>query len=419
MERLGEVSVRRSPLADSHPIRDCAPGGNPPSAVPDSTISPGRSRARPAEPRLGANRSGDRTLNWRRTAGTQTAENTHVKIGLVGYQGSGKSTLFEWLTGVPADPSLAHTLQTAMATVPDERLTKICGIYHPKKVVEAAIELVDTPGLSRTHEGSAQRLSLIREAACLVLVTGAFDGSDPWADATSFEEDVLLADLELVSNRIARLKESVKKPRPNREKEQAEIELLEPIVAALGDGQSLRQFEMTDEQRKVTKAYQLITRKPRLVLVNTADDEDNPQRFLDAAPPEHPAVAVPVGIELELARMTPEDRKEFEEEMGLTGYDRGSLLRKLMDASGQMLFFTASEKEVRSWMITKGTTAVEAAGGIHSDLARGFIRAETMACDDLIRLGSEREIKAAGLMRQEPKDYVIKDGDVVHIKFNV
>jgi GTP-binding protein YchF len=342
-----------------------------------------------------------------------------VKIGLVGYQGSGKSTLFEWLTGVPADPALAHTLQTAMAIVPDERLTKICEVYHPKKVVEAGIELVDTPGLSRTHEGSAQRLARIREASCLVLVSGAFDGSDPWADAASFEEDVLLADLELVSNRIARLKESVKKPRPNREQEQAEIVLLEPIVEALGEGKSLREIEMSDEQLKLTKAYQLITRKPRLVLVNTADDEENPQRFLESAPPEHRAVAVPVGIELELSRMSPEDRAEFEEEMGLTGYDRGSLLRTLMDASGQMLFFTASEKEVRSWMLTKGMTAVEAAGGIHTDLARGFIRAETMACDDLIRLGSEREIKAAGLMRQEPKDYVVQDGDVLHIKFNV
>lgn len=344
-----------------------------------------------------------------------------MKIGLVGYQGSGKSTLFEWLTGVPADPALAHTSQTAMAIVPDERLTQICGVYHPKKVVEAAIELVDTPGLSRTHEGSAQRLALIREAACLVLVTGAFGGSDPWADAASFEEDVLLADLELVSNRVTRLKEAVKKPRPNREREleRAEIELLEPIVAALGEGQSLRQIKLSDEQLKLTKAYQLITRKPRLVLVNTADDEENPQRFLDSAPPEHQAVTVPVGIELELSRMTPEERAEFEEEMGLEGYDRGSLLRTLMNVSGQMLFFTASEKEVRSWMLTKGMTALDAAGGIHSDLARGFIRAETMACDDLIRLGSEREIKAAGLMRQEPKDYVVQDGDVLHIKFNV
>ena len=342
-----------------------------------------------------------------------------MKIGLVGYRGSGKSTLFEWLTGVPADPSLAHTTQTAMATVADPRLAKICDVYHPKKVVEAAIELVDTPGLSRTHEGSAQRLGLIREAGCLVLVVAAYDGSDPWADAASFEEDVLLADLEIVSNRIARLKESVKKPRPNREKDHAEIELLEPVEAALENGKSLREMDLSDDQLKATKSYQLITGKPRLVLLNTADDEEHPQRFLDAAPPDQRAVAVPVGIELELSKMEPEERAEFEEEMGLEGYDREALIRTLMDVSHQMLFFTASEKEVRSWMIAKGAPAVDAADGIHTDLARGFIRAETMASDDLLRLGSEREVKAAGLMRQEPKDYVVKDGDILHIKFSV
>jgi ribosome-binding ATPase YchF (GTP1/OBG family) len=153
--------------------------------------------------------------------------------------------------------------------------------------------------------------------------------------------------------------------------------------------------------------------------LNTADDEENPQRFLDAAPPDQRAVAVPVGIELELSKMEPEERAEFEEEMGLEGYDREALIRTLMDVSHQMLFFTANEKEVRSWMIAKGAPAVDAADGIHTDLARGFIRAETMASDDLLRLGSEREVKAAGLMRQEPKDYVVKDGDILHIKFSV
>lgn len=342
-----------------------------------------------------------------------------MKIGLVGYQGSGKSTLFEWLTGVPADPALAHTTQTAMAEVKDERFDEVARLYQAKKVVRAAIELVDTPGLSRSHEGSAQRLGLIREAGCLVLVVAAYDGSDPWADAAGFEEDVLLADLEIVSNRVARLKESVKKPRPDRDQQLAEIELLAPIVAELEKGTSLRAIKLSDEQERAIKAYQLITGKPRLVMINTADDEDNPQRFIDAAPSAHEVEAAPVGLELELSKMTPEDRAEFEEEMGLQGHDRDSLIRKLMNVSGQMLFFTGSEKEARSWMIRRGSTAVEAAGEIHTDLARGFIRGETMASADFIRLGSEREVKAAGLMRQEPKDYLVQDGDVFHVKFSV
>lgn len=342
-----------------------------------------------------------------------------MKIGLVGYRGSGKSTLFEWLTGVAADPALAHTTQTAMAEVHDDRFDEVARLYQAKKVVRAAIELVDTPGLSRSHEGSAQRLGLIREAGCLVLVVAAYDGSDPLADAASFEEDVLLADLEIVSNRVARLKESVKKPRPDRDQQLAEIEMLEPIVAELENGRSLREIELSDEQEKAIRAYQLITGKPRLLLINSADDEENPQRFVDAAPSGQEAEAVPVGLELELSKMTPEDRAEFEEEMGLKGHDRDSLIRKLMKASGQILFFTGSEKEARSWMIRKGMTAVEAAGVIHTDLARGFIRGETMASADFIRLGSEREVKAAGLMRQEPKDYVVQDGDILHVKFSV
>jgi len=303
--------------------------------------------------------------------------------------------------------------------VKDERFDEVARLYQAKKVVRAAIELVDTPGLSRSHEGSAQRLGLIREAGCLVLVVAAYDGTDPWADAAAFEEDVLLADLEIVSNRVARLKESVRKPRPDREQQLAEIEMLEPIVSDLEHGKSLRDIELSDEQEKAIKAYQLITGKPRLLLINTADDEENPQRFVDAAPPGHEVEAVPVGLELELSKMTPADRAEFEEEMGLQGHDRDSLIRKLMKASGQILFFTGSDKEARSWMIRLGATAVEAAGEIHTDLARGFIRGETMASTDFIRLGSEREVKAAGLMRQEPKDYVLQDGDIMHVKFSV
>jgi len=342
-----------------------------------------------------------------------------MKIGLVGYQGSGKSTLFQWLTGNPSDPSLAHTTQAAMAAVPDPRIEQICKVYQPKKLVQASLELVDTPGLSRTHEGSAARLGLIREAGCLALVVAAYDGSDPKADVASFEEDVLLADLEIVSNRVERLRQSVKKPRPNREEEQAELTCLEPLVEILESGTSLRDVELTDLQMKYTKAFQLITNKPRVVVVNTADDEENSDRFKEILADEPTVCAGPLGLELELSKMDEEERREFEEEMGLVGFDQGALLRTLLDASGQFLFFTASEKEVRSWLLDKGATAVEAAHGIHSDLARGFIRGETFTCDDLFRLGSEKAVKAEGLMRQEPKDYVVQDGDILHIKFSV
>jgi ribosome-binding ATPase len=167
------------------------------------------------------------------------------------------------------------------------------------------------------------------------------------------------------------------------------------------------------------RSFQLITERPVLVVMKVADDETEPQRFTALSTPERTVVAVPLGLELELTRMTPEERTGFLAEMGLTGYDRAGLIRKIMDVSGQMLYFTAGDKEVRTWMLRRGGTALEAADNIHSDLARGFIRAEVMTCRDLIALGSERDVKAANLMRQEPKDYVVQDGDILHIRFSV
>lgn len=344
-----------------------------------------------------------------------------MKIALVGYKGSGKSTLFEWLTGTRADPALAHTLQTAMVPVPEPRVEALARIYHPKKVTYASLEIVDMPGLSRTHEGNAARLAQIREAGCLVLVVPAFDGSDPAAELRAFLEDFILADMEILANRIQRVEDQLRKPLPRPEHEQLEHELqvLRTVLSGLESGRPLAETEMTDDQRRATCAFRLLTEKPRMVVINTADDETQPERFLSAMPADLPAVAISVGLEQELSKMTPEDQAAFRAEMGVGGADRQHLLRTLMHVSGQRLFLTAGEKEVRSWMIRKGGTAIEAAGIIHTDLARGFIRAEVMHCADLIRLGSEREVKAHHLVRQEPKDYVIQDDDVIFIRFSV
>jgi len=344
-----------------------------------------------------------------------------MKIGLVGYQGSGKSTLFEWLTGVAVDPSLVHKGQSAMATVPDPRIEALTEIYHPKKITRAALEIVDTPGLHRTHEGNAARLALIREAGCLVLVVPAFDRSDTPAELRSFEEDLTLADMEIVAGRIERVEQALAKPLPRHEHEQLahEEETLKVVLSAMEAGQPLRPSDMTDEQLRVTRSFRLFSEKPRMVLINTSDDEEHPERFTASVPPGVPAEAVPVGLELELARMSPEERAEFEEEMGVGGTDRDHLIRTIMEASGQMLFFTTGPKEVRSWMLRRGGTAVEAAGNVHTDMARGFIRAEVMTVADLVRVGSEREAKAQHLIRQEPKDYVVQDDDVLLIRFSV
>jgi ribosome-binding ATPase YchF (GTP1/OBG family) len=344
-----------------------------------------------------------------------------VKIGLVGYQGSGKSTLFAWLTGVPADPAQAHGGQSAMASIPDPRVDKLAEVYRPKKVHLASLEIVDTPGLSRTHEGNAQRLAILREAGCLVLVAAAFDGSSPAADIRSFDEDLMLADMEVLGSRIERIEQALKKPLPRQEHQnlEHEHETLKMVLGAIESGSPLREAHLTDEQAKVTRAFRLLSEKPRLVVVNTADDEERPERFTSLSTGEVPVLAVPAGLEWELSRMSPEERKEFEEEMGAGGTDRDAIIRKLLDVSGQMTFYTCGDKEVRTWLLPRESTALEAADSIHSDLARGFIRAEVIKADDLLRLGSEREVKAHGLMRPEPKDYVVQDDDIVFIRFSV
>jgi GTP-binding protein YchF len=339
-----------------------------------------------------------------------------MKIGIVGYQGSGKSTLFSWLTGVAADPALAHSMQSAMAIIPDSRVAELCEIYKPKKITQASLEIVDTPGLSRTHEGSAQKLAVIREAGALVMVVAGFGGNDPAADLQNFDDDLLIADLDILSGRVERLKDQLRKPRPGKEKDQEELDLLVPVLAELEAGRSLVNFPMTVEQRKAIKSFQLFSDKPRLIVINTADDDAKADRFQALAPAGSELFAFSISLQMDLAAMSAEERDEFCREMQVQPMDKDHFIRRIMHASGQMIFFTAGDKEVRTWLCRIGGTAVEAAGGIHTDLARGFIRAETMSVADIVRLGSEREIKAAGLMRQEPKDYVIQDGDIINIK---
>jgi ribosome-binding ATPase YchF (GTP1/OBG family) len=342
-----------------------------------------------------------------------------MKIGIVGYQGAGKSTLFHWLTGVLPDPALAHTSQMATATVRDPRVEPLCKIYQPKKVTEANINIIDTPGLNRTHEGNPTRLALIREVGCLVVVVAGFRGAKVADDWRGFEEDLLLADMAIVAGRIERLRDSLKRPRPSRERDLEELELLEPVLTEMESGKNMRDLRLTDSQSRTVKSFQLLTDKPRLVIINVADVESHPESQLAGLPRGIHAMAFSITLQRDLEQMSDCERDEFCAEMGVTRVDRDSVLRKIMDISGQMLFFTAGEKEVRTWMIHKGATAEEAAADIHTDLARGFVRAETMTCQDLFRLGSEREVKAHNLMRKEHKDYVVRDGDILHILASV
>ncbi len=342
-----------------------------------------------------------------------------MKVGLVGYQGSGKSTLFHWLSGCPPDPS-AHLGQVVSVPIPEPRLEQLRELYQPKKVTPASLELVDTPGLSRSHQGNAAKLAVIREADCLVLVVAAFDGCDPALDWRSFEEDLLLADMEVVTGRISRVEASLKKPLPRQEHDslQHELRALQEVLAAMESGRPLRHSEMSEDQLRATRAFRLLTEKPRMVFFNTRETVEVPPAWIDGLPPGIPVVAAPAALELELSQLSPEDRAEMAAAYALEPDLRDKILRQMIDAAGWLTFFTVSPKEVRAWLLRKGGTAIEAADTIHSDMARGFIRAEVMTVRDLVRLGGEREVRAQHLLRHEPKDYVVQDDDVIYIRFS-
>ncbi|NOX54525.1 MAG: redox-regulated ATPase YchF [Planctomycetes bacterium] len=343
-----------------------------------------------------------------------------MKVGLVGYQGGGKSTVFELLTGVPPDPSKAYTGQVGVAVVPDERFDRLVELLRPRKVTPAKIELFDTPGLSREDSSvNAQRLAIIRECAALVQVIGTFAGWDPLEEAKRFEEDLILADLQVVSNRIERLKKDVVKARPDRDDLAAELEALQPLAETLEQGETLRDWQFTEQQDQAVRSFALLTRKKQLVLINTAESQFDSSVLAELQSHGLRAVAAPVGLELELLQLPEDERAEFAAEMGLTEPCRERLLRAIFEVTDQITFYTCTEKEARAWLLKRGATALDAAAAIHTDLARGFIRAEVMSADDLLRLGSEREVKAAGLHHVEGKDYVVQDGDEILIRFNV
>jgi ribosome-binding ATPase YchF (GTP1/OBG family) len=261
------------------------------------------------------------------------------------------------------------------------------------------------------------------------MVVPVFAEADPKGELSSFAEDLLLADMEIVTRRIEKLRESTKKRRPNQEAELADLAALEPLLAELESGKAVSQIKMTDEQRKVTRSFRLFAEKPRLIVFNLADNDSDPGRFAalfsSASAGEATATAAnqsflasPLALELELAKMDEAERVEFEQELALTTPRKSDFLRALLGVSRQILFFTAGDKEVRTWLLPNGGTALDAAGNIHTDLARGFIRAEVIRSEDLIRLGSEREIKAHNLLRHEHKEYQVKEGDVVLIRHN-
>ena len=362
-----------------------------------------------------------------------------LQCGIVGLPNVGKSTLFNALTkaGIAAENYPFCTIEpnTGVVEVPDPRLAQLAGIVKPERTVPAIVEFVDIAGLvagaSKGEGLGNQFLAHIRETDAIVNVVRCFEDPnvvhvagrvDPIADIEVIQTELCLADLATVEKALNRYSKAAKS---GNDKEAAKlVSLLTPLQAALDQGKPARSVPVSKEDAPLLKQFCLITAKPAMFVGNVAEDgfENNP--LLDklkeyAAAQNAPVVAICAKIEAEMAEMSDEDRDMFLQEMGLEEPGLNRLIRAGYDLLGLQTYFTAGVKEVRAWTIHKGDTAPQAAGVIHGDFERGFIRAQTIAFDDFVQYKGEQGAKDAGKIRAEGKEYVVRDGDVMNFLFNV
>jgi hypothetical protein len=322
---------------------------------------------------------------------------------------------------VKPDHASGRTGQLGVAQIADPRLEVLARMHEPAKVTPATLELLDTPGLDPRGGGdNPQALGVMRQVDGLMIVLGTYLGNEPADELRRLHDELVFADLALVSGRIDKLEAGLRKPRPEKEREvqEEELDALRALAGKLEAGG--RESEWSERERTAFRVYQLFVHKPQFLVVN--QPEGSPGGPIEIEPPSarSSAFALSAKLELELSQLEAEERDAFMAELGLESLSRDRLLAALTRGTmGQITFFTVGPKEVRGWPVHAGATALEAAGKIHTDLARGFIRAEVIHYEDLLRCGSEREAKKQGLYRLEGKEHIIQDGDVVLIRFNV
>ncbi len=357
-----------------------------------------------------------------------------MEIGIVGLPNSGKTTVFNALTRGQAETTAYASgrveVHTAVVAVPDPRLEMLAQVFKPEKVTPAHVTYNDIAGVRAERTPfPPQLLNLIAPNDALLHVVRCFhnpivphplDSVNPARDMQLLEEEFILSDLNIVEGRLERLaKMKGKGTRAEREHMAREEEVLLRLRDVLNEGRPLRSIDLGEEEERLVRSYAFLSLKPQLVVFNIDDEGEDPSEELTPPWPRTRALALRARLEMELAQMAPEEAQEFMQMFDIEELGLHRVIRESQHLLGLITFFTGNEREVRAWHIPRGSTALEAAGSIHSDLARGFIRAEVIRWDDLVRVGSWAEARKQGLLRLEGKDYIVQDGDVLLIRFNV
>lgn len=350
-----------------------------------------------------------------------------MKLGIIGLPQSGKTTIFNALTrgNAPTTASAGRMeVHQAVVDVPDPRVDILSKMFNPRKTIYAKVAYADIAGLetgSAKSGISGQLLNQLNQMDALILVVRCFESDlvmhpqgsiNPLRDVEMMTGELLLNDLIAVERKLERLTEERKKGGTDKAVNARQTELFEKLHAALSDNKPLRDLEYTPEEEKELSSFGLLSRKRILTVFNLGEGQPAP----DASGLDHPSVALMGKLEMEIAQLSPEDATVFMEEYGIKELSLNRMINLSYELLQELTFFTVGEDEVRAWVTHRGATAQEAAGEIHTDLSRGFVRAEVVAYEDLVTLGSMNEAKAKGKFRLEGKEYIVKDGDIMHVR---